>query len=430
MNIGIDIRAAQLGSATRGIGKYIIDLVEGVSRLAPQHEYVLIAIPDLPIAERLASLPPCCRIVFLPTPLQDWTPWLYPLPRVWRLRYLRNRRSHARALRQLARRERLDILHVPSPMEEQYFAMPGRAPCRVIATFHDAIPAVFSQEIFAEWLVAKKYVYELNMSLVQEADVVVAISQSARQDAMTYAHVPAEKMRVVYNTVSEEFQPVRDPSQLRACQEKYGIHAPYFLFCSAPDYTKNRERIIQAFAQFRDAWSEPYQLVFVCPKVEYVMTDVRRVAFDVGLSCREMIYTGYVTDEDLVTLYSGAVGLLSPSLYEGFGLPAGQAMRAGTPVIASDRSSQPEVVGDAGLLVDPYDVGAIAEAMRRLAAEPNLRAELSSRGRERVKRFDWQHQAQAMIGIYEEALTQPVTMPRPSPKSERSETEGQGELAS
>ena len=124
-------------------------------------------------------------------------------------------------------------------------------------------------------------------------------------------------------------------------------------------------------------------------------------AYQAGLSRKQLVFTGFVSDADLVTLYAGATALVSPSLYEGFGLPAGQAMRAGTPVIASDRTSQPEVVGDAGLLVDPEDVGAIAGAMRRLAGEPGLRAELSARGRERVRRFDWQHQAQAMLAVYE-----------------------------
>ena len=409
MRIGIDIRAAQLGSATRGIGKYIFDLVEGVARLAPEHEYVLIALPDKPLPEPLATLPACCRVALLPTPLQDWHPWMHPVPRVWRLRYLQNRRAHARALRQLARRERLDVLHLPSPMEERYFAVAGRASCKVIVTFLDAIPAVFPQEILAEWPATRAFVYGLNLNSVKEADIVVAISESARQDAIQYAHVPAGKLGVVYLTVSEEFHPVTDAARLQECRERLGIRAPYFLFCSAPDFTKNRERIIQAFAQFRDGWPEPYQLVFVTPKVEYAMTDVRRVAFDVGLDCRDLIYTGFVSDEELNCLYSGATALVSPSLYEGFGLPAGQAMRAGTPVIASDRSSQPEVVGDAGLLVDPYDVGAIAGAMRRLAGDAGLRAELSARGRERARLFDWQNQAQAMLNIYQgRPVPQPV----------------------
>ena len=400
MKIGIDIRAAQLGSSTRGIGKYIFDLVEGVSRLAPEHEYVLFALPEKPLPERLSPLPACCRVSLLPTDLQDWHPWLHPVPRVWRLRYLQRRADHARALRRAARRENLGVLHLPCPTEERYFATAGRPSCRLVVTFHDAIPAAFPREIIAEWPATKAFVYGLNLKSVKDADVVVAISESARRDAITYAQTPDGKIRVVYNTVSDEFQPVTDAARLQECRNRFGIHAPYFLFCSAPDFAKNRERIVQAFAQFRDGWPEPYQIVFVSPKAEYAMTDVRRVAFDVGLSCREMIFTDYVSDADLVTLYSGATALVSPSLYEGFGLPAGQAMRAGTPVIASDRSSQPEVVGDAGLLVDPEDVGAITGAMRRLAGDAGLRAELSARGRERVRRFDWQHQAQAMLDIY------------------------------
>ena len=396
MKIGIDIRATQIPSAgTRGIGRYIADLVTGLTRLAPEHEYVLIVLPDRPLPAFLKTLSTPARVVPLPTRMLGEYRATQPVRYLWRLGYLRAQWAHGRALARLASRERLDVLHQPCAIEFQFF--PGcRPPCFLVQTFYDAIPAVFPNLYLPQWTAAQQFVYRRQLRACRSADTVVAISHSARQDAVRYAGVTAGKVRVVYPTVPEEFQPISDPARQEECFGRLGARRPYFLFCSAPDLTKNIPRVLQAFHHFQQEASTEYQIVLVTQNAD----SVRAAAFDAGLTRTEVLITGFVTDEDLVTLYCGALALVSPSLYEGFGLPAAQAMRAGTPVIASDRAAQPEVVGDAGLLVNPEDVGAIADAMRRLAGDPALRAELSARGLERARQFDWQNQARAMLEIF------------------------------
>jgi glycosyltransferase involved in cell wall biosynthesis len=400
MRIGIDVRTTQLDQGLRGIGKYVYDLVEGLSRMAPENEYLLIAFPDRPLPHRLQSLPASCRIAPLPTRRLEGLAWRRRLPYAWKRCYASYcRRENRRGLERAAHRETLDVLHLPCVVEPAFFS-DGNFPCRVVKTIHDLIPLVLPDEHLRKWSAADRHVYQAQVASFRRADVVVAISRSTRDDTIKYLGLPPEKIRVVPNAVSEEFTPITDAARLKATFEKYGIWHPYFLFCSGDGYTKNRERVIEAFVQFAQRHPEPFQMVFVGPRGWSQSAQLAHMAQDRGLNHSQFLVTGFVPDADLVTLYAGAAALVAPSLYEGFGLPPAQAMRAGTPVIASDRSSQPEVVGDAGILVDPQSVDAIAEAMLCLARDPALRAELSARGRERVRRFRWQNQARAMLEIY------------------------------
>ncbi len=399
MRIGIDVRASQLVHGQRGIGKYTRDLVDGLVRLAPENEYVLLAFPDLPLPDWLEPLPPRCQVVPVPTRCLAENTWIHRVRRAWRLYYLDRQREHMHDLERAAKREGLDVLHLPCVIERSFYS-DGHFHCRVVKTLYDLIPLAMADELYNRWGHIDKYVYRQQTDSYRRADVVAAISESARQDAMKHLGLSPEKVRAVPCVVSEEFVPISDVVRLQACREKYGIRHPFFLFCSGDGVNKNRERVIAAFGQFAPRHPEPYHLVFVGPR-EFGDTDrLKAIAFDLGLDREQLLITGFVPDDDLVTLFSGAAALVSPSLYEGFGLPAAQAMQAGTPVIGADCSSHPEVIGDAGLLVDPYSVDAIAEAMLCLARDADLRAHLSARGRERVRRFRWQNQAQAMLQIY------------------------------
>ncbi len=409
MRIGIDIRTTQLGSGVRGIGTYIFDLIEGVARLAPENEYVLIAFPDLPLPERLQSLPASCRVTLLPTRRLHATQLFIRrrVRRVWRLYYQQRQREHRRGLERIAEREKLDVLHLATVTEEFFYA-DGCFRCRVVKTLYDLIPLVLREEFLREWHGIHWYIYESQIASYRRADAVAAISEATRQDGITRLSLPPEKVHVVPPAISPDFFPVTDAARRKDCLARYGLCGPYFLFCSGNGVNKNRERVLQAFAQFaeRHPSGADCHLVFAGPQTADHVAPLKLQAFELGLSARQFKVTGFVPDEDLVTLYSAATALVTPSLYEGFGLPAAQAMACGTPVIASDRSSHPEVVGDAGLLVDPYCVEAIADAMLRLAQDPVLRADLSARGQERVRRFSGENQARAMLAVYRDSSTE------------------------
>lgn len=412
MKIGIDIRPTQFQNGLRGIGRYTYDLVKGLARYASGNEYVLLAAPDRPLPEGWQDLPDCCRVAPLPTRFMADFPWRQSVPRVWRLRYVNFQREHAAGLRQVVARERLNLVHLPSIIEPAFFAG-GSVGCPVVKTLYDLIPLIFAPDAMKTWPEAQKHVYQRQLLSFHQADAVLAISESARQDAITHIGLTPEKVLVVPCAVPPEFTPRDDRARIDACLANYNIRSPYFLFCSGGGSNKNRERIVRAFGKFRQMFDQPWPLVFVGPDDGGDVQSLKSVAWDIGLDRRDLLITGYVPDEDLVTLFAGAQGLVSPTLYEGFGLPAAQAMQAGVPVVAANTSSYPEVVGDAGILVDPYDVDAIAQALLRLARDPALRAELGRRGRERAARFRLENQAAALIRVYEQLITRPRTAVRP-----------------
>lgn len=401
MKIGIDIRTTQGAQGLRGIGRYVYELVEGLVRMAPDNEYVLIAFDDLPLPPRLEAQVPPCRVACLPTRRLEGLLWRPRLGRVWRRLWADVcRRRHRRGLGRVARQEGLDVLHLPGVVDGRLF-LDGNPPCRVVKTLYDLIPLAMPRQGIETWSWIDRYVYRRQVESLRHADVVVAISQSARQDAIRYLGLPPEKIRVVACAVSDEFAPITDRARLEASFARYRLCPPYFLFCSGSGTNKNQERVIEAFSGFARACREPHQLVFAGARGKDETEYVENIARRCGLSAEQFRVTGYVPDDDLVALFCGAQALVTPSLYEGFGLPAAQAMRAGTPVIASDRSSHPEVVGEAGILVDPERVDAIADALLRVARDPDLRADLAARGLKRVERFDWHHQARALLDIYQ-----------------------------
>jgi glycosyltransferase involved in cell wall biosynthesis len=179
---------------------------------------------------------------------------------------------------------------------------------------------------------------------------------------------------------------------------RHGLRRPFLVAVGNLQPRKNLARLVEAYALIRQKHRD-VQLVIVGP-VGFRSSWVQRTIVDRGLS--EFVrLLGYVEAEDLVALYNAATALVYPSVYEGFGLPVVEAMACGRPVIAADTSSLPEVVGSAGLLVDPFDVSAIAAAMERLIADPRLAAELGARGLAQAARFSWRQTASAALRTYE-----------------------------
>lgn len=399
VKIGIDIRATQFLSGQRGIGKYIHSLVEGLCRMAPQNEYVLITVDDLKLPEMFQPVPAACRIASVRTRRLRQLHRFVDRPTLVRAYCSLVWWEQMRSLQRLVRRERFDVIHLACPVDPFHFS-DGDFGCRTVKTLYDLTPLAMLGEFIERWNYQERYVYETQLASYRRADVVVAISESARQDAITLLGLLPDRVRAVSCAVSEAFAPLADNERLEACRERYHIGRPFFLFCSGSGPNKNQERVVEAFAAFAGEHPDPFQLVLAGPKSQSERNRVEQQVKALGVGREKIVVTGWVGEDDLVTLFAGATALVTPSLYEGFGLPAAQAMRAGTPVIASNRSSLPEVVGDAGLLVDPYSTDAITGAMLCLARDANLREELSRRGRIRARRFEWQNQAKAMIELY------------------------------
>ena len=189
--------------------------------------------------------------------------------------------------------------------------------------------------------------------------------------------------------------------QAEACLvlSRFGITGPFFIFCSVCDFHKNWEGMLEAYRLARNEGLAT-QLVMVSARDDGHFPRVERLLRSLSLTETEVVVTGRVTDDELSVLYSRALALISPAFYEGFGLPALEAMAVGTPVIAAARTSLPEVVGDAGLFVDPSDTMGLAAAMKELATYPELRAQLSAKCPDRAALFSVERQASNLLAVY------------------------------
>lgn len=235
-------------------------------------------------------------------------------------------------------------------------------------------------------------------SSVREADFVTADSENTRNELTTLLDVPSDRIEVVYGGVDERFRPVTDESMREAVRRKYGLFFPYILYVGTIEPRKNLGRLLQAYTRLRQHRRLRHRLV-IAGGLGWLFQDVLR-EIDELTAEHEVVFLGRVPDEDLPGLYSLSDLFVFPSLYEGFGLPPLEAMACGTPVVCSNTSSLPEVVGDTGVLVPPEDVEAIADAIGQLLSDPDRRADLGRRALERAQRFTWEQSARRILDIY------------------------------
>ena len=201
------------------------------------------------------------------------------------------------------------------------------------------------------------------------------------------------------------FRPL-PPDFVEMALEKIGLQPKsYILHVGTIEPRKNLVRLVEAYHRVRQEMRPPAPKLVLAGSTGWFFRDVfdRIEALDLK---DEVIFLGRVTEEQLPALYNGALFLVLPSLYEGFGLPALEAMACGLPVIASNASSLPEVVAQAGILVDPYDTGALATSIATLVEDAGLRDELSKAGQEQAKKFSWERVAQETIAVYKNVVGQ------------------------
>lgn len=293
------------------------------------------------------------------------------------------------------RRRPVDILHVQ-------YTSPPLAPCRVVATVHDLtfehLPDTFKRR---SWMQLRLTV----RATVRRAAHVIAPSEYTRQDLIkTYKLDPA-RVTAIPLAASQHFRPVEDISELERVRRRYGITRDYILAVGSIQPRKNLSRLVRAYSGLRRerGRSNLPQLVLVGKKA-WLYGETLKAVEEEGVG-DSVVLTGYVSEGDLPALYTGALLFAYPSYYEGFGLPPLEAMRCGTAVLTGNRTSLPEVVGDAGLTADPFDTGAIARALARLIEDPALRAELGARGLERASAFDWRDTARMTLQVYRRVMS-------------------------
>jgi glycosyltransferase involved in cell wall biosynthesis len=232
---------------------------------------------------------------------------------------------------------------------------------------------------------------------LRAADIIVTPSECSGQDAIKYYNLPESKIKVIYEAAAPHFKPATDPTALDAARQKYNLPQRFILHVGTIEPRKNLSRLLEAFQPLLIDWPE-LKLVLVGKKGWLYDSFFQRLQ---ALGLQEyVICPGFVDEGDLPAFYQLAEVFVYPSLYEGFGLGPLEAMACGTPVVSSNSSSLPEVVGDAGLLVNPTDTAALSQALSRVLSDATLRAELEHRALVRAQQFSWQKAADELEVIY------------------------------
>jgi len=291
-------------------------------------------------------------------------------------------------------RENLDIMHFTN------FNAPIRYNKPSVVTIHDLTLSKFPGQ--KKTSIIHKLGYQMTIkSIINKAQKIICVSEHTKEDAIKMLDANVEKIRVVYEGISEDIKPVTDQTELNSIKKKYNINAPYFLYAGAWRKHKNLVNLVKAFNLYRNLHDTNCALV-IAGKIDPNYKEVTDTIQEFGLASH-VITPGFIPDEDLPALYSGANAFVFPSLYEGFGLPPLEAMACGCPVAVSNVSSLPEVCGNAAILFDPKDPNKICEAMHQVV-EPETRSKMVSAGLEHVKAFSWADMATKILGIYKEVF--------------------------
>ena len=296
--------------------------------------------------------------------------------------------------------EQFDIFHSSAVIPFPAYVRRARRPA-CLSTLYDLIP-IHHPELVGACSVSD---LEALLATFGPAHFGICISQYVKDDVCNYLRLDPSRVFVAPLAAdAARFYPCHDAARIaavrRACQLP-DDGSPYLLSLCTVERRKNLLHLIRCFARLRreDPETRDLRLVLVGFVPEHTRQQVQSILAAEGVADR-VILTGYVDDQSLAPLYSGALAFVFPSLAEGFGLPPLEAMQCGVPVISSDRTSLPEIVGDAGLLIDPEDADALCAAMRRVLRDEALRQDLSSRGEARAARFSWERCAQDHLHAY------------------------------
>lgn len=359
--------AVDAAFATRpetGSGQYLRLLAEGLPRLNRPPQLRLFG----PLAGALDGL----TVEKLATPFDGLSG---NLAKVWREQI---------AFPRAARAAGAGLAHVP------YFAPPLWPQRPTVVTIHDLIPLILPE--YAARPLVRLY-NRLVSAAAHRASAVLTDSQASRRDVLERLGLPADKVRVVYLGLGERWfvePPRAAPESFRT---RLRLPPSYLLYLGGYNRRKNVPLLLRAYRRILRPETPPLVLAGELARWDNpLLGDLRRQG--------KLLTPGWIEEPDKPLLYRGALALVYPSLYEGFGLPPLEAMACGAPVVTSEGSSLPEVVGDAGLAV-PAQEEPLAAALERLLGEPELRAELGRRGRERARRFTAQATAQATAAVYE-----------------------------
>ena len=375
MRIAIDYTAATRQAA--GIGNYVRSLVDAMLAQDSTNQYTLLTsgrppqerpFPDAPNVRGRSLVIPDRYLNIL------WYRWRLPISATFFTGHV-------------------DLYHGPD-----FVLPPLNGKLRKIVTVHD-LAFLEHPEYAVPQLAA--YLRKVVPEAVSAADTVVAVSGETRRTLVEHFSTPPAKITLVPNGIRSYLRRVTDPILLEAVRYKFDLKSPLVLGVGTLEPRKNHLGLIKAFHRAASSGNKQARpaMLAIAGGEGWMYDETRQAVADLKLE-KKVRFLGRVSDLDLMLLYSLADVFVFPSFYEGFGVPPMEAMACGAPVITSNSSSLPEVVGDAALLVDPHDTGGMAQAMLRVLGDPRLQEELRQKGYERARRFTWAESARKMLNIY------------------------------
>ena len=292
----------------------------------------------------------------------------------------------------------IDILHLPIHWYTQISPFFLNRKVKKVLTIHDLTPILFPEMHTRDTV----RTWNSTLKLIKNrTDIIISDSWNTKKDCVELLNIPEESIKVIPLAADEIYKPLRNKELMKEeLKNRYNINFPFILFVGTLEKRKNVPLLIKAFNEFKK-YESNHKLVIVGGK-GWKYTEIFDLIENLKLK-DDVIFTDYVPDNDLVKFYNNADVFVYPSLYEGFGLPPLEAMACGCPVITSNISSLPEVVGDAGIMIDPNDVNNLTEAMYEILSNEELKENYRKKSLERAKMFSWRKTAEETWKIYEEA---------------------------
>lgn len=376
MRIGIDCR--MYSSRFTGIGRYVYELTDNLLKMDQKNEYVL----------------------FFNEP--EFSQYQPPNHRVKKV--LANARHYSLSeqigfLKRL-NHEHLDLMHFTHFNAPIFYHRPS------VVTVHDLTLSFYPGKKMTSPLYRLGYHVTLK-SAVDKAKKIIAVSKNTKEDLQKLFKVQSEKILVIYEGVHEKFHPLKEQDQekIEAVRKKFKLDKPYLLYTGVWRTHKNIPNLIKAFHILKTEYGFDGYLVITGRKDPIYSEEIEGQTLSLKME-DDVIFTGLVEEKDLAPLYNAALTYVFPSLYEGFGLPPLEAMQCAVPVVASNKSSIPEICGEGNaIFFDPNDPDDMAEKIFEVTSQKSLRERLIARGLERVKQFSWKKMAKETLEVYNQILS-------------------------
>jgi glycosyltransferase involved in cell wall biosynthesis len=375
VRVAIDIRRI----SEFGHGTYTRNAIRTLARLDKNNEYFLLGIPGK--LGEMDSLPP--NFITVPTHPNEFSLQSYF------------------ELNRILKHHRVNLLHVP-----HLFWKPQSVPCPYVVTVHDLLDHMY--KLKSDSWMKQSIHYQLTKRTLRQAARILAVSNFSKKDTERLFNIPSEKIEVIYNALDDRFrQGHASEADCKMIAERYQVTYPFLLYAGRISPHKNVVRIIEAFAALKaelekDSQYPDLKLIIIGDELSK-HPDLRRAVIKSRMQ-NDVRFLGFVPIGTLRIFYDLAKIFVFPSLYEGFGLPPLEAMAHGTPVVTSNTSSIPEVVGNAAIMVNPENVFEIMHALHKVLLDQGVREKLKSRGVLQAQRFSWENSVRRMLEVYGEVV--------------------------